>query len=92
MGLAGLLVWFLVSQGLNRAAAWATVLELAVSVLAAVIAVWTLVVTIQSARTEPGNRPDGRVQLLVGLKQVNKSGANIAHTGDGDIHYQEPQR
>jgi hypothetical protein len=80
---AALLSLFLANQGLERAGLWATVLGAGLTTVGTVVAAWTLVITIQAARSasQVSLEPDQRVTIAPpkshatgGMEAVTKSG------------------
>lgn len=89
----GLLVVFLVGQGLVRASLWATVLSFGLAGLGVVVGVWGLIAARQPSRAAdaPDRRDrhpaDGRTGSIT---QISSGGITIAHTGEGDINTSGP--
>jgi hypothetical protein len=85
-----LLIHFFVSQGLTTASLWATILSFGLAALGTSVAVWTLVLMIrQDGQSASQSSNDGQ-QRFASTKQVNSTGSNIIHSGQGDINYSGP--
>ena len=84
----GWLIYFFASQGLTNASLWATVMGFGFTAVGTVGIVWTLVLIIRQGKGESEDRDkdDGR-RGSAPVRQVNSSGTNIAHSGEGDINY-----
>ena len=93
---AAALAVFLVSQGLDKASLWATVIGLPLAAIIAISGVWTTFLAARSLRgSEQQNetphtadpRDDSRpgVTRSGSIHQDNTRGTAIAHTGSGDI-------
>lgn len=93
-GALGVLLAFLLRQGLAKASMWATFLVLPLTVVIAIAGIWAAVLAAQglhadrgptdrSTAAEPGVGSSGSVY------QTNTDGPAIAHTGLGDINFGE---